>query len=464
MDPHIATTPFGRRPVSLGQIKARARLRETIEDAAKPGSNHPAAHSGAVDKWRLFRTLAEIREPLGVSDRTLGVLNALLSFHPEVALSLPGEGEGAHLDLVVFPSNKALSLRAHGMPEKTLRRHLAALVEAGLILRRDSPNGKRYARKGEDAEVRFSDAFGFDLTPLVARAGEFEALAEETRRHRRLCQAARERISLHRRDLAKLIAMGLEEELPGDWEGYRLRFLALLTPVRRIRDDALQTVVQALALLRGDVGKALDGLTETAELTGNDGVFDRRISNSKTQSHHELEPSSKEKGARREDAEGSDAALVQASAPATEAAAETKAFPLGMVLEACPDVKEYAPGGRIRSWPDFLAAAAVVRPMVGVSPDAWREARHALGEVEAHVAVATILQRSIHSSEAETRVGEGGQTEVRVNGSPAIRSAGGYLRALTEQARAGQFALGPVLMALIGQRLKARRTRRGEER
>ncbi len=31
-----------------------------------------------------------------------------------------------------------------------------------MILRRDSPNGKRYARKGASGEDRFSDAFGFD--------------------------------------------------------------------------------------------------------------------------------------------------------------------------------------------------------------------------------------------------------------------------------------------------------------
>jgi replication initiation protein RepC len=139
---------------------------------------------------------------------------------------------------------------------------------------------------------------------------------------------------------------------------------------------------------------------------------------------------------------------------------ETGAYPLGMVMEACPDVREYASGGKIRTWGDFLAAAGAVRPMIGISPHAWREAQAALGQVEAHVVVATILQRSIHSSEAETVPGPvGGSPAVVVNGSPAIQSAGGYLRAITEKARAQEFALGPVLMALIGQRLKAKRAR-----
>ena len=103
------------------------------------------------------------------------MLDALLSFHPETTLS----GEG----LIVFPSNQQLALRAHGMAPATLRRHLAALVDCGLIIRRDSPNGKRFARKGQGGAVEM--AFGFDLSPLVARAEEFEAWAEEVRAEER---------------------------------------------------------------------------------------------------------------------------------------------------------------------------------------------------------------------------------------------------------------------------------------
>ena len=53
------------------------------------------------------------------------------------------------------------------------------LVDCGVIIRRDSPNGKRYARKDRDGLI--NQAFGFDLAPLVARAAEFEAMAEEIR-------------------------------------------------------------------------------------------------------------------------------------------------------------------------------------------------------------------------------------------------------------------------------------------
>ena len=108
-----------------------------------------------MHKWQVFRAICTAKARLGVSERALAVLDALLSFHPETALS----GDG----LIVFPSNHQLALRAHGMAPATLRRHLAALVDCGLIIRRDSPNGKRFARKGQGGTIEM--AFGFDLAP-----------------------------------------------------------------------------------------------------------------------------------------------------------------------------------------------------------------------------------------------------------------------------------------------------------
>ena len=444
-----ATTPFGRRPASLGQIAARMRVAEEIATAAEPGSNHPAA----VNKWALYRTVTALRDALGLSDRTLAVLNALLSFHPETALTLPKAGapdeEGGDdaIELVVFPSNRQLSARANGMAEKTLRRHLAALVEAGLIFRRDSPNGKRYARRGGEGDL--AQAFGFDLTPLVARAPELEAAAERQRRQESRRAALRERVSLLRRDVGKLIALGLDEGLPGDWEDCRRRYMALLQPLRRIREDAaLERLVDDLAELRRLAQALVEMQIDVEESTGKAGVPDRQQSISKTDDPVQIEPASEKAGAE------SEAPGQETTAPPSPERKEADVPPLGLVLEACPDLLDHA-DGPIRSWPRFLAVAREVRPMLGISRDAWREAVEAMGEAAAAIAVAVILQRSEHSSEA-TPAGPGGASRT-VNGSPAIRSPGGYLRALADKARAGAFTTGPILMALIGQRLKARR-------
>ena len=190
-----------------------------------------------VHKWKIFHTICTARPRLGVSERSLSVLNALLTFHPETALT----GED---DLIVFPSNDQLSLRAHGMPPSTLRRHLAVLVDAGLVIRRDSPNGKRYARKGSAGEIEL--AFGFDLSPLVVRSEEFESLAADIEAEARALKLVRERITLCRRDIAKMIATGIEEGVPtrqggqgpADWQEVHVAFALDHRPDSAHRDEA----------------------------------------------------------------------------------------------------------------------------------------------------------------------------------------------------------------------------------
>jgi replication initiation protein RepC len=96
-----------------------------------------------------------------------------------------------------------------------------------------------------------------------------------------------------------------------------------------------------------------------------------------------------------------------------------------MVLQACPDIADYAKGG-ISSWRDLIATAGLARAALGISADAWLEAQETMGTGDAAVIIAAILQK-----------GE------------AISSPGGYLRALSAKARAKEFSIGPVLMALL---------------
>ncbi|MNL30650.1 hypothetical protein D3C87_1523980 [compost metagenome] len=103
-----------------------------------------------------------------------------------------------------------------------------------------------------------------------------------------------------------------------------------------------------------------------------------------------------------------------------------KAFPLGIVLRACPQIADYGSGGQIENWRELMKAAVVVRSMLGVSPSAYEEACNAMGPENAAVAMACILERSNF-----------------------ITSAGGYLRDLTRRSERGEFSLGPMLMALL---------------
>lgn len=64
-----------------------------------------------------------------------------------------------------------------------------------------------------------------------------------------------------------------------------------------------------------------------------------------------------------------------------------------------------------------MATAAQVRGYLGISPSAYEDACHVMGQETAAVVIACILQRAQH-----------------------INSAGGYLRVLTDKARAGEFS------------------------
>jgi replication initiation protein RepC len=403
------TTPFGRRSLTLAHVAA-----QMAASARQPDK--------VVHKWRIFRAICTARPALCVSERSLAVLNALLSFHPETTLA-------AEDDLIVFPSNEQLCLRTHGMPPSTLRRQLAALVDAGLIVRRDSPNGKRYARKGRGGEITF--AFGFDLSPLAARAEEFERMAEQIEAEARAVRLAKERITLCRRDIAKMIATGVEEGVPtrgagqgpASWQEIHAVFRGLVEGISRNASlGELEVAAETLSSLANDILNLLENHLKVTIISTNESQNEHHKQNSNPNSPIELEPSLRE----------GRAATAEPN-PQTSAATE-RTYPLGMVLSACPDIVDYAKGG-IANWRDFLATAAVVRPMLGISPSAWEEARTVMGEAEAAVVVACLLQRS-----------------------STIQSAGGYLRELTRKAGEGEFSLGPILMAQINAKNRERRS------
>ncbi|MDQ0458391.1 replication initiation protein RepC [Rhizobium paknamense] len=369
-----------------------------------------------IEKWKVFRDVCEARERLGIQDRALAVLDALLTFHPHAELD-PSQG------LVVFPSNAQLSVRAHGITETTLRRQLAALVDAGLILRRDSPNGKRYAHRNRDGEIE--QAYGFDLTPLLARATELASMAQDVAAERVRFRRAREALTICRRDVRKLISVALEEGAAGNWDQVESEFVSILARLPRHPNRLqVEATLEEMELLREEVLNILETQLKTDEMHGNATQDDRHIQNSNTESINELEPSSeKEQGGSLGYKPQTESAPIERGNAKPE---PIKAFPLGMVLRACPQITDYGPGGRIEHWRELMKAAIVVRSMLGVSPSAYEEACNAMGPENAAVAMACILERSNF-----------------------ITSAGGYLRDLTRRSERGEFSLGPMLMALM---------------
>ncbi|WP_026203311.1 plasmid replication protein RepC [Rhizobium giardinii] len=387
------TTPFGRRPMTLALVRRQAALADI-----KQGKT--------ADKWKVFRDASAAMELLGIQSNSLAVLDALLSFYPENELRQDAQ-------LIVFPSNAQLALRAHAMAGATLRRHIAILVEAGLIVRKDSANGKRYARKDGDGLIE--SAFGFDLSPLLARSEELAMMAQQVMANRAAFRKAKESLTICRRDVRKLITAAMEEGAEGDWQAIEDIYVGLVSRIPRVPTLAdVATILEEMGMLREEIVTRLEIQEESKNSSTNDAHSEQHIQNSNPESIYELEPSSgKELGARPSEMRRSKSEPI-------------KAFPLGVVLKACPTISDYGPGGAIGNWRDLMSAAVVVRSMLKVSPSAYQEASDAMGPENAAAAVACILERANF-----------------------INSAGGYLRDLTRRTERGEFSLGPMIMALL---------------
>ncbi|MCJ9670066.1 MULTISPECIES: plasmid replication protein RepC [unclassified Neorhizobium] len=410
MDSEHVTTPFGRRSMTFGLLARQRQVSKSTPDTKR-------------NKWKLFRAVCEAREELNVSDRSLSVLDALLSFYPSEELSAADQ-------LIVFPSNAQLSIRARGMTAATLRRHLAALVDTGLILRKDSANGKRFARRSRAGEI--NEAFGFNLAPLLSRAKEIEDIAAKITANREYFRATRERISLCRRDITKLIQMALDGCVEGEWSQLHDRFRAFLASLpRRPTLDELQLLLNRLVELRTTIVKLLEDHDKTRNICARESQNERHIQDSQTQSFFESEAEQEEPPTRTSGSPTTPGTEKRSHGSVKNALDNSvrslkPTVPLDIVLRACVEIHPYGPGGSIRSWGDLLTATAVLRSMLQISPSAFHQACLVMGPENAGAAIACIYER-------------GGR----------INSAGAYLRDLTRRATQRQFTIKPMVSALL---------------
>jgi len=397
-------SPF-MRPISHAHLRVVERPEVSV-----PGK--------PINKWELLRELSKAQAAFGVTERDLTVMQGLLSFFPDDAL-------GGNAEMVVFPSNKAICERLNGMPCSTMRRHIARLVDAGLLMRRDSPNGKRYVRKHGEERV----AFGFDLSPLYCRSEEVARAAEAVREAEDRVRRLREVVSLMRRDLAALAEFG-EDIQPGLGLWDQLRDKAALTARalrRKLTLEELSAYRTDLDALLDHARNVIDG-PETEEMNTNGANTERRHHNS-NEEFIDLEPALEKGGA------AADAPDVETDAPGADVEeADTRRvpkIPLHLVIAGCPSLKTFYQGD-IRHWHQLFDAACHVRPAMGISASAWEEAQRFMGPEQASIVVVAMLERFAD-----------------------IRSPGGYLRALTSKAAAGEFSCGPMVMALMSRRSAA---------
>ncbi len=407
MAEHFATSPFGGRMMNAAHFLSYEKLRQQKQNLRQNSlqTEDTSEHTTvSVDRWKLLRALTEAREAYQLSSRSIAVLEALLSFYPDKILD-------GSVPLIVFPSNHELSMRLRGMSAPTIRRHIATLVEIGFILRRDSPNGKRFVRRDSNGEIAM--AFGFDLAPLTFRAAEIEMQAEKIREENRIRQQLRFSITIHLRDISKTILSALNENREGDWEALYEQLQALSGRVERNGTLTNLTIrEQALSNLRHQVENLYLSNVSEPQMSGNERENEHHIQNSNIESFDKTKPVKTEKSE------------IQIADKQTTAKTQIKTPHLSEILNHCPQIENYAVHG-IQNWKDLVTTAGHIRSMLGITLSAWQQACESMGEINAAVTVAALLERS-----------------------DTIHSAGGYLRKLSQKAEIGQYSVQPVLRAL----------------
>ena len=330
-----------------------------------------------VDKWEALSALTEASEQFELSHRTLGVLKALMTFLPGRIIS-PQPGEA-----IVFPSNRTLSHRLNGMPDSTLRRHLAHLVKRGIVSRHDSPNRKRYARRvGQGIGI----AFGFDLSPLARQNYMLEHAANQARKALQELQSIKAHIAhLRQRVLEQSGESSLTEEA---------RIVLRRKPEKAILSQ-LQNKLEAI------------------EMSAPDDQNERHLEyvNNYNPDSETLE-------------ETTDAKKTPIQMDRPSIAKNTPQPDIKLVVSTCNEYKSYYPSP-VRNWHDLIGIAERLTTMIGIDAPVFKQAITDMGGPRAATVVLCILENL-----------------------GSIANPGGYLRRLTQQARAGGFSEAPMLTAI----------------
>ena len=344
--------------------------------------------------WASIDLLKILRKNLKLSDRDFSVLSGL------AALALKRDRAG---DLIVFASNKTLSMKANGMNIRTLRRRLANLVDCGIIRRRSSPNGKRYAH--HDASGNVIDAYGFDISPLIERMQEFRERVALEEERRAIHRVVRDRLSL------------LRMSFPIDSE----EDVILRTALRRssTTTSQMEDLIELFTVVNNSdhFPCHLEELVNHEYLSATEGQNDLHLQSSK-QSIYE---------SKKETINSNKDHLNQTKNPKKSYEHKKPSHNLQYheVVQACPEAISFAQDIP-RNWSDLYAFSRWLAPMIGISTHVVDKAEKSLGKTNLAMTLLAIVQMS-----------------------GSIRNPGAYLRSLIQGPNAEGYSASRFIRHLL---------------
>ena len=238
----------------------------TIQGMAPAGahSSHKATGQAGIaqNKWQLLKVIEDIREPLVLKGTSIYLLRAMISFLR--VDNVDATRDDGH---ICFASNASLAKRAH-VSIQTVERHIARLVSLGLLTRRSSGNGKRWARRDRQGSIVL--ATGLSLLPLAERYPEFVRMAQDHQDFRNELGRLRDMCSAALSDLKTRL-------LPAEWD------VGLLSKARNLLRR--QPDKQALSDLLDEITVEISRISsaEPNDLRASDPEIEGHKETSKTQ-------------------------------------------------------------------------------------------------------------------------------------------------------------------------------------
>ena len=434
----MASAPEAPRPGSARGASGLRRLTLGMlgtERVAEQFTGKPEGE-GAQKPGQVLAAFKAAAPHLGIGPRVVHAIDWLFTFTQPQDWT-----EGSHP--IVWPS-AALQGATLGLGETQVKFLNRQLVELGLVVMKDSPNGKRYGAR--DGKGRIVEAYGFDLAPLGARQSEFEEAARKGRAERERMRHLRRRATIARKGIDQIIETAEELGIiDPDWRRLDEEGRALarsLVKVERLEEMEIGVVSlerrqrEARERLENLMPKPPEPVTEAVDSDPKGPEYRPHQYTYKTPSYPEQDTVMASEGCK----SGAESTVPHPAAPHVPQErqegrrGQTARSDSGTVLRLKPDdLIQLAP--RLRpylrtptpSWPDIVDAADWLRHDLGISRPLWGEACLAMGREQAAIAVAIV---SAKPAEHFTS------------------SPGGYFHGMVAKARAGALNLGRTVWGL----------------
>lgn len=415
----MGNTRTHQRPVGRRVTPQRAQFRRLAE----------SADIGTVTRAQLA--------VLAQSLTCTGLINGTES-HLLVALinTVPAESFDKSGMPIVFKSNQQLAFEI-GRSIGRVSRMLSRLFDAGLITMQDSGNYKRYPIRNGDGEI--TDGCGIDLRILIVRYAELDELVRQVRAEKKAADAAlrRYRGALRNARYALSAAAELSAQVL-DRIGSRIERVREV--VEAAGKGSSGMLRRATAILEWLVERLMQLPRRSAEVSETNNMTCPHVENgmhTQITTPHPFDDSSEERRSAHAEqfhspkaGSASKWAFEESLRRGRSEINQPRRLPQAMValqdvLRAVPALKTY--GFAPSSWAELARAIPLMCRFAGISEDARARAVEQMGEQQAAVAVAVTLEKYDRQE---------------------VSSPGGYLRAMTDRAAAGELHLAPSVFGL----------------